>query len=162
VGDAVNEQLAPVLGDVQLTTMLPEPSEPAVNVELVQVSEAANVGIGATANPVEATAAASTRLMLRWFVCIGLPRKAAAKPRHCAEQALRHMGDRIYDDDILPGRPPPRGDMPRTSGRFVFVMRPKPGRKAATHGPQKKRRDFLRVPPPSSTALLRHFSGMEP
>ena len=53
---------------VQLTTMLPEPSGAAEKLLLVQESVALNVGIGA-ANPADATAAASTRLIER-FICM--------------------------------------------------------------------------------------------
>ena len=65
VGEAVSEHATVLPGAVQLTTILPALSAVAVNVVLVHVSDAADAGIGATANPVEATAAASTRLMVR-------------------------------------------------------------------------------------------------
>jgi len=74
----VQEAPPPVLGDVQLTVMLPEPSADAVNVELVHVSVAACTGIGATMNPPVATAAASTRLMLRWISMVYLEKRRRA------------------------------------------------------------------------------------
>jgi hypothetical protein len=54
-----------VVGDVQLTVMLPPPSADAENDELVHVSVAAWTGMGAMAKPPDATVAASTRLMVR-------------------------------------------------------------------------------------------------
>jgi hypothetical protein len=65
--------------------MLPLPSGVAVNVALVQESEAAMEGTG-TANPAEATAAASTRLIVRFMYMVYLERrwrratKAQSKP----------------------------------------------------------------------------------
>ena len=62
---AIEQEAPPVLGDVQLTVMLPEPSADAANDVLVQVSVAAWTGIGTMVKPLDATAAASTRLMMR-------------------------------------------------------------------------------------------------
>ena len=55
----------PGMNCVQLTVTLPEVSDEVENVPLVQVSVAACACIGTTRNPLEATAAASARLMLR-------------------------------------------------------------------------------------------------
>ena len=62
---AIEQELPLVLGDEQLTVMLPAPSADAVKDELVQVSVVAWTGIGTMAKPLDATAAASTRLMMR-------------------------------------------------------------------------------------------------
>jgi hypothetical protein len=56
---------------VQLTLMFPLPSDVAVNDAAVQERLAPIVGTG-TANPVEATAAASTRLMERFIYMVHL------------------------------------------------------------------------------------------
>ena len=61
----IEQEPVVVPGDVQLTVMLPELSADAVNDVLVQVSVAAWTGIGARMKPLEATAAASARLMVR-------------------------------------------------------------------------------------------------
>src|SRR4051812_44023362 len=59
---------------VQLTLMLPLPSDDAVNDALVQESVALMVGTG-TANPADATAAASTRLMVRFMYMVYLGKR---------------------------------------------------------------------------------------
>jgi len=49
----------------------------------------------------------------------GLPRRAAAGCRHCAGlflQALRQLSIAFYDDDMVPGRHPSHGRLPRTNG----------------------------------------------
>jgi hypothetical protein len=56
------------------TLMLPLPSAVAVNVALVQEIEPAIVGTG-TANPADATAAASTRLMVRFMYMVYLEKR---------------------------------------------------------------------------------------
>jgi len=56
---------------VQLTLMLPLPSDVAVNDAAVQERLAPMVGTG-TANPADATAAASTRLMVRFIYMVYL------------------------------------------------------------------------------------------
>src|SRR6185312_11656618 len=112
---------------VQLTVMLPEPSAVAVNDDDVQTSCVANAGRGATKNPPEATAAASTRLMLRLICMVYLENRrhvaAIARGTHCV-QALRHMSIDCYDGDILPGRHPSHGRLPRTNGSQRMVVRP--------------------------------------
>jgi hypothetical protein len=77
---------------------LPEPSADAVNDVLVHVSVAACTGIGATMNPPVATAAASTRLMLRWISMVYLEKRrrvAAIAPglfsNPCANYRLPFM-----------------------------------------------------------------------
>jgi hypothetical protein len=96
--------------------MLPLPSEDALKLALVHESVAPIDGPG-TANPADATAAASTRLMER-FMDMGLPRKSAAKCHHSTEQALRHIQDGMLCDDVSPCAVPPHGRLLRTNGSF--------------------------------------------
>jgi hypothetical protein len=88
VGDTEIEHVPVVVpGDVHVTLMLPFPSATAWKLELVQASDAANVGTG-TAKPAEATAAASTRLMVRSICMVYLEmrrrRATSAQSKPCA------------------------------------------------------------------------------
>jgi hypothetical protein len=86
VGETLIEQLAvPPPASTQFTMMVP--FEPGLAVKLLQASVALNVGTG-TANPVEATAAASTRLMERLICMVYLEKRRRratyAQCKHCA------------------------------------------------------------------------------
>ena len=92
IGEAlsVHDVLEP--GDVQETTMFPLPSAVALKLALVHESDAPTaIGAGTVVRPADATAAASTRLIVR-FVCIRLPRKNGGHVCHrSTEQALRQF-----------------------------------------------------------------------
>jgi hypothetical protein len=93
----------------------------AVNVELVQLNDADIVGIG-TANPAEATAAASTRLIERFMYMVYLEKRwrraTGAQSKPCAS-----YGNNLMTMTFSLGRRRRTGDFRGQTVDFVWVAR---------------------------------------
>src|SRR5436190_20597167 len=137
---AIEQVPAVVPACVQLTLMLPLPSDVAVNDALVQDSVAAVVGTG-TANPAEATAAASTRLRVRFVYMVYLEKRwrratsAQSKPWAIYGKDISAMKLSLYGAATRAATADKRFD-------FVLLMRSFAGPSCARGACRKKRRDL--------------------
>jgi hypothetical protein len=153
-GFAVIEHVAELPGVLQLTLKLPCPSGDTENVPPAQERLAPNVGTGTAANPADATAAASTRLMFRfmYMVYLGKRRRHAtiAQSKPCAIYGMTFLVMTFSLDGAATRAATADKRLTSYSSAILDKTSCRELRCA------KKEAGLFRVPPPSSTAQLRH------